>query len=67
MRSMTDDALVNHSCLDNLSYNGESKFTGVVTAGKISKDLTYWDDRSRLRSEIPLTDFLYPKECKNYC
>ena len=64
---MTDEALLYRPCLEDISYEGENKYPGVVAAGKLSKDLNYLGDVSRLVLEIPLTDILYIKEFEDYC
>ncbi len=60
MNSYTAHALV-------ISAIREKQVPRSGNSREISKDHNWWDDRSRIRSEIPLTDFLYSKECKNYC
>ena len=67
MGSMSDDALLYRPCLKKFSYRAENKFPGVVAKTKLSKTLTWKDDRGKIAEDIPLTDFLYSRTFENYC
>ena len=50
-----------------VSYKAENKFPGAVAQTKLTKTLSWKEDRDKIAVEIPLTDFLYSRTFENYC
>ena len=64
---MSDNALLNRPCLTKFSYTAENKFPGVVGEKKLTKTLSWKEDRAKIAEQIPLTDFLYSTTFEDYC
>ena len=65
---MSDNELMHRPCLEQFDYPSPNKFPKtILIAGELTQTLHWQTDRAKIRTSLPLTDFLYTEVCKNYC
>ncbi len=67
MMSMTNNALLYPPCLGVFAYKSQNKFPAVISESKLNKELNWKDHKAKIKAKIPITDFLYMNNYKNYC
>ena len=68
LNQMSDNELMHRPWLEQFDYPSPNKFPKtILIAGELTQTLHWQTDRAKIKTSLPLTDFLYTEVCEDYC